>query len=162
MMKRIQQWILAYKWPLIAAASWLAIATAVFGYLFWEELWKKLKNAEWWADNTLTFLIFTVLVGWIVYLTEREHERRRRAPFENWKVSITPRKGEPYEHDLFWEEVQKYLSSRVEERRFIQSVCSSEDIRIKQGKINIDDESNWIFRDQKNRLYIFNFRKLEE
>jgi hypothetical protein len=112
-------------------------------------------------DNLLGFLIGTVVLGTLFDLIRRGMDFLWNKRYRGWVLEVTP--GDPdrpaYTHDLLWDEVRRFEQSRFECRKFIQSVCSSEGVRLSEGEIPMDQPDSWVFRDKAARRYKFDFRK---
>jgi hypothetical protein len=112
-------------------------------------------------DNFLGFLIGTVFFGTVFDLIRRGIDYLWNKRYRGWVLEVTP--GDPgratYTHDLLWDEVRRFEASRFECRKFIQSVCSSEGVRLSEGEIAVDRPDNWVFRDKAGKRFRFDFRK---
>jgi hypothetical protein len=112
-------------------------------------------------DNFLGFMIGTVLLGTVFDLIRRIIDYFWNMKYRGWSLEVTP--ADPtrkkYRHDLLWDEVRRFEQSRFECRKFIQSVCTSEGVRLSAGEIKLDGENGWVVRDKDNRTFRFDFKK---
>lgn len=115
----------AYKWPLLAVLTWVVIALAQFGFEFLIGIWNKLHQKEWWVENTLSFVIFTILVSWVVTLVQKNREKLDQEPFTGWQVVLKGLQTSSKPQDIFWMDVQKNRASPFEKWKFIKSAVSS-------------------------------------
>lgn len=114
-------------------------------------------------DNLISFSIGTVFLGTIFDLIRRGMNRLLTSKYRNWKLVVVPPVNSgraPYEHALLWEEVRRFKESPFENRKFIQSVCTSEGVRIKAGQIPVDDPEGWVYRDDRNKRYVVDFSRI--
>jgi hypothetical protein len=112
-------------------------------------------------ENLVGFLIGTVFLGTIFDLIRRGIDYLINKPYRNWVLEVTPADADraTYTHDLLWDEVRRFKESRFECRKFIQSVCSSENVRLRMGEIPTDQPDFWVYRDDDAKKYRFDFRK---
>jgi len=123
------------------------------GWSFWtRDIVKFATDRNWWAENYLAFIIFTVIVGAISWLMNVYLEKRHRAQFESWKVVIDWLDASS-KQDLFWDEVEKFLNSDFERWKFIKSIVSG------MGYANLTtvhkaemEESRWVCTDRQERI----------
>ena len=114
------------------------------------------------VENFWSFLIGTVFFGSILEGIRRGIDWLLTRRYRGWKLIVTPldEKRRPYSHDLLWEEVRRFEQSPFENRKFVQSVCTSEGLRIKAGEIDVSQPESWVYRDEARREYRFDFRKM--
>ena len=112
-------------------------------------------------DNLLGFMIGTVVLGTALDMVRRAVEYLLNKRYRGWVLEVTPEDPDrpAYTHDLLWDEVRRFEQSRFECRKFIQSVCTSEGVRLSAGEIAVDQPDNWVFRDKAAKRYAFDFRK---
>ena len=116
-------------------------------------------------DNLISFGIGTVILGTIFDIIRRGSNWVLTRKYRNWRLVVVPPDGsgrEPYEHALLWEEVRRFKESPFENRKFIQSVCTSEGVRIKAGQIDVDHPEGWVHRDDRNKRYVVDFSRIPE
>ncbi|MGQ0566594.1 MAG: hypothetical protein ACT4OK_16190 [Gemmobacter sp.] len=113
-------------------------------------------------DNLLGFVIGTVFFGTAFDLIRRGIDYLWNRRFRGWVIEVVPADPArpPYTHDLLWDEVRLFEESRIERRKFIQSVCSSEGGRLNEGEFSIDQPDGWVFRDKAARKYRFDISKM--
>lgn len=121
--------------------------------------WDTFFSMAW--DNMLNFVIGTIILGTSFDLIRRGIDYLWNSRYRGWVLEVNPvdQNREPYTHELLWDEVRRFEQSRFEGRKFIQSVCSSEGVRLSEGEIAVDHPDNWVFRDAAARKYKFDFRK---
>lgn len=112
-----------------------------------------MKDPAWWAENTLSLLIFSLMVSWLVGFMARRLKDKERAPFTDWSVEVVD--GERKDTaSLAWDEVRRFHASPLEERRFIQSAVSSRGERMKINRLNVLKGADWVKRDNTVRKYM--------
>lgn len=82
-----------------------------------------LGSADWWAAELPSFIIFTALVGVLMWVVGALRQNRYRERFENWRLEIVD-SGETSSQDLFWEEVERIRTSDFERWKMVKSVVS--------------------------------------
>ena len=116
-------------------------------------------------DNLISFIIGTVILGTIFDIIRRGLNWVLTRKYRDWKLVVVPPDGlgrEPYENALLWEEVRRFKESPFENRKFIQSVCTSEGVRIRAGQIDVVDPGGWVHRDDRNKRYVVDFSRIPE
>ena len=150
---QVQGLIRIYRFPILAIAGYVAVAILWHRSDYWQALWTVAKDPVSWAENTYSVIVFTVLVSWVVSIAARHRKELEREPYEGWSVEV--RDGDRIDtSELFWEEVRLFKESRLEERRFIQSVISSQDERLKVKRLDICSSADWIERNEVDRKYV--------
>ncbi len=111
-------------------------------------------------ENLASFVIVTVFLGGAMEAVRRIWDRISNRRYRDWTLTVIPENDtrREYSNRLLWDEVRKFEKSPFENRKFIQSVCTSENVRIKAGEISVDDPNGWVFRDDKSKTYRFNFK----
>lgn len=114
------------------------------------------------SDNVISFLIGTVVLGTIFDAIRRAIDYVSTQKYRGWTLQVRPQNDQrkEYFHELLWDEVRRFERSPFENRKFIQSVCTSEGFRLKAGLIPIKDSNSWVFRDDENKFYKFDFTKV--
>lgn len=116
-------------------------------------------------NNLIDFIFGTIILGTAFTFIQRGINWLLTWKYRNWKLVVVPPANsgrEPYEHALLWEEVRRFKESPFENRKFIQSVCTSEGVRIKAGQIAVDDPEGWVYRDDRNKRYIVDFSRIPD
>ena len=144
-------WI--YRLPILAIVAFVAIAFAWHRSDYWQALLSVAQIPVSWAENTYSVIVFTVLVSWVVTIAARNREKLQREPFEGWSVVVKDG-SRTDESKLFWEEVRLFRESPLEERRFIQSVISSQDERLNVKQLDICTAADWVDRKEVDRKYV--------
>ena len=114
-----------YKWPLIAVVVWIAVAVSKFGTAYLSGLWATLQDINWWVENTFSVIIFTVVIAWVVGLSERNREKKGREPYEGRKIILKGLTNAPKPQGIHWQDAQKNDLSSFEKWKFIKSSVSS-------------------------------------
>ncbi len=154
-MKKI---VTAYFWPIAAVAAYVLAAVLWHGWAYLDALWAFLEQPEWWAENTFTAIVFTVLVSAVVSIAARRRQQLERAPFERWTVSVSNGKARSVA-PLDWEEVRRFRNSPLEERRLIQSIISSQGERLSTNGLDLVAQCDWVERDETKREYRIDMEK---
>lgn len=116
-------------------------------------------------DNFISFVIGTVLLGTAFDFIRRGWNWLLTRKYRDWKLVVVPPAGsgrESYEHPLLWEEVRRFKESPFENRKFIQSVCTSEGVRIKAGQICVECQDGWVYRNDRKKRYVVDFTRMPE
>ncbi|HHS89101.1 MAG TPA: hypothetical protein ENJ26_01890 [Rhodobacteraceae bacterium] len=116
-------------------------------------------------DNLASFVIGTVLLGTAFDFIRRGWNWLLTHEYRGWKLTVIPPAGsgrEGYEHALLWEEVRRFKESPFENRKFIQSVCTSEGVRIKAGQVAVDDPHGWVYRNDREKRYVVDFTRMPD
>jgi hypothetical protein len=124
----------------------------------WEAFFAVLK------ENIVSFFFGTVLLGTAFDFLRRAIEYCLTWKYRNWHLEVVPKdpNRKKYTHKLLWDEVRRFEESPFENKKFIQSVCTSEDFRLRPGQIPTDNPDSWVFRDDRNRLFKYDFRKIPQ
>jgi hypothetical protein len=115
------------------------------------------------TDNILSFIFGTLVFGTVLELIRKGINFIWTKKYRGWTLKVTPmtetgRKA--YVHDLLWDEVRRFEESQFEKRKFIQSVCTSENIRIRAGEIATDNADGWVFVNHDQKQYCIDFPKM--
>src|SRR5688500_15880533 len=110
--------------------------------------WAQFFSSDWWADNLLNYVVFTVLVTLVVWLTQRAREARKRRDYERWSLQILGYNDRA--QSLYWEEVQRFLLSRFELWKFVKSVVSGTMI-VTLRNADKAEEAGWLKIDYERR-----------
>ena len=125
-----------------------------------------LIDPTWWGDNLAGFLVFSILVGIMSAIIRWIWAKYSRRKYVGWRLVVIPkvddRKRGEYKSTLLWDEVRKFEESPFEDRKFIQSVCTSENVRIKSGQIDTSQHDSWVYKDMECKRYRFNFNHIPE
>ena len=158
-LRKIRRWLKVWRWPLLVLVAFLVAMSLVFGWAYWSRLWAFFTTPEWWAENTITLLIFTVLVGWIIDIGARERDRMQRQPWEGWRLELRGLRQGVMQRSLYWEDVQRFHASDFEYWKFVKSAVSS------ICQINTLDareaEKRWLERNRKARRIIIDFSRMQ-
>ncbi len=158
-LKEIHRWLRVWCWPLLALVALLVVMSLLFGGTYWRRLWAFLSTPEWWAENTITLLIFTVLVGWIIDIGARERARMQRQPWEGWQLELRGLQQGVMQRSLYWEDVQRFHASEFEYWKFVRSAVSSIcQIRTLDAR---EAEQRWLKRDAQARRIIIDFSRMQ-
>jgi hypothetical protein len=130
--------------------------------MFFEKLIGNLGSADWWASEFPSYVIFTLIVGFMISLVGRRIEHRRfqqeREPFEGWKLKIIGY-GDP-DQNLYFEDVRRFLNSDFEIFRFLKSVCTT--ICDLRTKTLADAKDTWFFVDPSSRTMTVDFTRIPD
>lgn len=119
------------------------------------QLGNNLSNGAWYADEVLSWLVFTALVSLAVGWWQDRREAKRNEPFSNWKLKIIGR-DEP-QQDLYPDEVKRFLQSEFEHWKFVKSVLSSHyDVKLMTGAKAF---ASWVSYDKALRLFVIDLTK---
>jgi len=157
------------KWPLAALCLFLAVMWLFFGTDFFTI---SLKNAigdpEWWATNTLAYVLFGLFVSFMTFGLQQRNSRLMREPFDGWKLEIIGLDDKP--QDIYWSDVEKFSKSQFELWKFVKSNVGNY-CRIKTPDIETARIRGWLcghdFRaetgspEKANRVIIIDLTKLE-
>ena len=122
--------------PIAAILAYAGIGIVWHGRDYGRALGEALERPAWWAENTLSVILFTALVSVVVNIAGRQRQAQERAPFKGWQVRVKTRDKELCS-SLYWEEVRRFKDSPLEERRFIQSVLSSQGERLESEGLDL-------------------------
>ena len=148
----------AYLLPIAAIAAYVGIGILWHGRDYGRALLGALERPAWWAENTLSVILFTALVSVVVNIAARQRQAQERAPFEGWQVRVRSGGGERAV-PLNWREVRRFKDSPLEERRFIQSVLSAQGERVKLEGLDLVQDCDWVERDDEARDYVIDLVK---
>jgi len=155
----IRRWLRVWRLPFLVLVAFLGVMSLLFGGAYWSRLWAFLGTPEWWAENTITLLVFTVLVGWIIDIGAHERDRMQRQPWEGWRLELRGLREDPIKRSLYWEDVQRFHASDFEYWKFVKSAVSS----ICQIK-TLDAgqaEQRWLERDAQAQRIIIDFSRMQ-
>ncbi len=147
-----------YWGPILAIIAFLVVAVLMTGGAYLQAIRAMLQDPAWWADATFSVIVFTVLISWVVGLAARNRQRQERTPFEGWQVRVKTRDKELFS-PLYWEEVRRFKNSPLEERRFIQSVLSSQGEWLESEGLDLVQECDWVERNDEAREYVIDLMK---
>lgn len=115
-------------------------------------------------NEFVAFVVGTLIIGSIFNALARLLTWCLDHPNRGWTLTVVPIDDErvEYSSNLLPEEVKVIQHSQFRSRQFLQSVCSSELIRIKAGQIKTDDPNGWAYLDRKNRVFHIDFKKIPD
>ena len=145
------------KWIGIIFGLFVIIPIVAFRVGFLHEIYRELADPKWWASNLLSFVVFTIIVGFIVLLNEKHLEQKRRVKYEGWTLEQIGLKQVISPQDIFWVDVQKN-ESRYERWKFIKSAVSSI-CWIKTLSME-EAEKRWLCFDGKK--YVIDYSKMKQ
>jgi hypothetical protein len=87
------------------------------------KLASNVASADWWASELPSFIVFSALVGVLMWVIGTVRQNRYRERFEKWRLEIIDG-GETSSQDLFWEEVERIRTSDFERWKMVKSVVS--------------------------------------
>lgn len=126
--------IKSYWVPYGVAAFLLGVATCIFGKVFWCEMFNTFRDPKWLAQSTVTLFAFTFLVNWVASIGRKRQEARSREPFEGWTLTVKKTDDEDAQaDDLYWQDVERFVSSKHEYWKFIRSNTSPLRINTRDG-----------------------------
>lgn len=147
-----------YRSPIAAVALWVVAALAQFRTAYLQALWCKLQDLDWWVENTFSVVIFTVIISWVVAITERQRERANQEPYEGRSIVLKGLKNAPRPQDVFWQDALKNESSRFEKWKFIKSAVSN---ICRIGTPTLEDaETRWVTYSPDGHDIVINFKKM--
>ena len=130
---------------------------AIFQKALLNAFWKNFTDAEWWADNFLVFLIFGVLIGFYSSWADLWEQKEHRKEYEGWKVVIK-NDDEEVGDGIYWQDVERFLNSKIERWRFIKSAVSGHGT-VLVSTLAKAEEGNWIRIDEESRTFLIDVNK---
>ncbi len=122
---------------------------------------KNLADPEWWADQILSYALFSLITGlvagWFANALRRRAERREREPYEGW-TRITRGFGDRPQA-IYWEDMKRFLTSDVELWRWIKSVCSTT-CTLTSRTAETAMEHGWLVIDRDARKVIIDYERM--
>ena len=126
-----------------------------------EAVLKNLTDPEWWADQILSYALFSLIAGliagWFANLLRKRAERLEREPYEGW-TRITRGFGDRPQA-IYWEDMKRFLTSDVELWRWIKSVCSTT-CTLTSRTAETAMEHGWLVIDRDARKVIIDYERM--
>lgn len=126
-----------------------------------EAVLKNLTNPEWWADQILSYALFSLIAGliagWFANLLRRRAESRERAPYEGWTLATRGFGDEA--QAIYWEDMKRFLTSDVELWRWIKSVCSTT-CYLTSRTAETAKQHGWLVIDRDARKVIIDYQRM--
>ena len=120
---------------------------------FLEQVWANATSSDWWAANTLNYIIFGVAVAIFLWLIDLF----RRVRYMKWRLKVIG--YDDRELSLYWDEVQRFLNSRFELWKFVKSVVSGTLIvRLRNAEAAL--EEGWVNIDERSRRIVVDITKI--
>ena len=153
------QFIKVYRGPIIAVVAWFLIAALTFGQGYFTSLWDTVRDKDWWVENTFSVIIFTVVINWVVSISDRHREQAHKAPYEGWHVILKGLKKDQKPQRIYWQDAQKIKISSFEKWKFIKSVVSSI-CWIKTPTLE-EAENRWVYCYEDDKKIVIDFLNME-
>ena len=117
---------------------------------FTDKFFGNLGSVDWWAAELPSFIIFTALVGvlmWVIGTVRLDLYRKR---FENWRLEIVD-SGGVSQQNLFWEEVDRISASDFERWKMVKSVVSGVGNATLTTVHMAEQDEAWVCIDERQR-----------
>ncbi|MDG4575681.1 MAG: hypothetical protein P9C36_06645 [Defluviicoccus sp.] len=126
-----------------------------------EAVLKNLTDPEWWADQILSYALFSLIAGliagWFANALRRRAERMEREPYEGWTLVTCGFGDRP--QAIYWEDMKRFLTSDVELWRWIKSVCSTT-CYLTSRTAETAKQHGWLVIDRAARKVIIDYRSM--
>jgi hypothetical protein len=126
------------------------------------QLSTNLSSTEWWAGELPSWLVFSLIAGFLVsYVVghlQAARDRREREPFEGWTLKVVGYNEEA--QNLFHEDVSRFLTSDFELWKFVKSVVSGT-CTVKLRSVE-KAKGKWLWIDAANRHIIVDLEKIPD
>lgn len=111
---------------------------------------KNIVDPKWWAGEIPSYLIFSALAGFVVWLVTLVQHRLHRRRYDDWRL-VTIFETEEAAQDLFWEEVERVLNSDFERWKMVKSVVSGVGHTSLTMVRDAESGDPWVVTDHGNR-----------
>ncbi|MFZ1415280.1 MAG: hypothetical protein WAS73_11985 [Defluviicoccus sp.] len=122
---------------------------------------KNLADPEWWADQILSYALFSLIAGlvagWFANALRRRAERLEREPYEGWTLATLGFGDEP--QAIYWEDMKRFLTSDVELWRWIKSVCSTT-CYLTSRTAETAKAHGWLVIDRQARRVLIDYQRM--
>ncbi len=126
-----------YIFILLAAVTSLACFTGFFPALFSE-----ITSPKWWAENTISLVIFGIFISVLGDYFRQNREEKTRKPFEGWTL-IVKGFGEETIQKIHHSEIERFFVSDFDQWKYVKSVVSNY-CHIKTKNIAEAESRKWL------------------
>ena len=129
---------------------------------FWDSALSTASDPSWMGEQAVNWVIFSGLVGALIWGVARMREWLTQRRFQNWRVIIRLSDvGKEAESSLHWEEVRRFLDSDFERWKFVKSVISGV-VQVNLTTVGPAQEAGWVRMDKVRRRIHIDFTRIPD
>lgn len=123
MIRSIGSFLSLYRWQYGTLAVIILFPFVWFREEYWTEILSKANDVDWWADNVLALVLFSVLINFALIRTQKIDEGRRKKKFD-WTLRITNIEGATKERKIYWRDAERYAENDDELWKYLKGAIS--------------------------------------